>query len=172
MTQVLVRWDDADWSLDTEEIELTQAFVIKDQTKDDQFPAGRNLGAWELGIKSCEPGCVRALYWVMLQQAGLRTAITSVPGTFQILKFHRAWAEATAAEMDDPEALEAAVAAAERQAGILRGALERARAKHAPEPEAGPTPRPGTDSARSGTPGSSTTRKHSAAQPAASVPAS
>ena len=52
MTQVLIQWEGQPWPLDTEDVTLKQAFVIKDSTKDDQFPAGRNLAAWEMGIKA------------------------------------------------------------------------------------------------------------------------
>jgi hypothetical protein len=158
MTQVIVRWDGGDWPLDTEEVELAQAFVIKGATVDEQFPAGRNLGAWELGMKNCEPGCVRALYWLMLQQSGMISPIAKVPDSFAVLKFHRAWAEAAEAAVTDPEELERGIANLELRAEILRKTLSRVRAE-AEEDPAGPTSLPGSGRRRSAAHGSRTVRE-------------
>src|ERR1017187_10904365 len=83
MTQVLIQWEGQPWPLDTEDVTLKQAFVIKDSTKDDQFPAGRNLAAWEMGIKAAEPSCVRGLYWLMLPQAGQQVVCAQLPGLLE-----------------------------------------------------------------------------------------
>jgi hypothetical protein len=170
MTQVTLEWDGAQWALDTEDITMAQAFVIKDQTKDDQYPAGRNLAAWELGLKTCEPGCVRGLYWLMLQQAGQSVPITSVPGTFAVLKFHHAWADAANGLDADPDALRQAIADGDRQLLRLRDQLGRAEAAAGPAEPEGPTSPPGSARARSAAHGSRTARETAGAAPGPALP--
>jgi hypothetical protein len=140
MTQVLIQWEGQPWPLDTEDVTLKQAFVIKDSTKDDQFPAGRNLAAWEMGIKAAEPSCVRGLYWLMLQQAGQQVVCAQLE--FPVIRFHRAYVEATALAEDDPENCQKLITVMEAQLEILRATVARHAATPAGAAVVGPTPPP------------------------------
>jgi hypothetical protein len=140
MTQVLIQWEGQPWPLDTEDVTLKQAFVIKDSTKDDQFTAGRNLAAWEIGVKAADPGCVRALYWLMQQQAGQHTVCAQQE--FAVIRFHRAYVEAVALAEDDPEVAAQLITVMEAQLEILRATVARHAAASRPAEPLGPTPPP------------------------------
>lgn len=110
-----IEWDGRTWGFDATEVTMKQAFVIKDSTKDDVFPAGRSLAAWNRGLNDAEPSCVRAAYWLMLQQAGQQVPIADLE--FSVIKFNNALVEATLAEQEQQAAAkkaeeEAAAAAA------------------------------------------------------------
>ena len=152
MTAITLHWEDEGWPFDEDEITMQQAFVIKDQTKDEQFPGGRGIHAWQLGLKNGDPACVRAAYWLMRQQAGERFAIQKVPDDFPLGAWYEAWKLAGLAGISDPELLRKAVEEGEKHMDMLRRALAAAEAAAEPEDDGeDPTSRPGR---RSRTPGS------------------
>jgi hypothetical protein len=99
-----IEWAGRTWDFDATEVTMKQAFVIKDSTKDDVFPAGRSLAAWNRGLNDAEPSCVRAAYWLMLQQAGQQVPIADLE--FSVVKFNNALVTATLAEQAQQEAAE------------------------------------------------------------------
>jgi hypothetical protein len=113
-----IEWNGRTWDFDAEEVTMKQAFVIKDSTKDDVYPAGRSLGAWNRGLNDAEPSCVRAAYWLMFQQAELPCPIGDLE--FSVVKFNNALVTAAAAEQKAEEEREKAEekAEAERQAAL------------------------------------------------------
>lgn len=151
MTQVLIDWDGREWAVDTEEITLDQAFMIKDSTKDDaSWPSGRPLQPWLAGVGSGDPACLRGLYWLMLQQDGQQKPIRDLK--FAVLKYHTAWVLASTTATTDAAQLRAIIAEAEKQLVPMRDALAAAEAKEAADAAAAaadadrPTRRPGTAS--------------------------
>jgi hypothetical protein len=110
-----IEWAGRTWDFDATEVTLKQAFVIKDSTKDDVYPAGRSLAAWNRGLNDAEPSCIRAAYWLMLQQAGQQVPVADLE--FNPIKFNNVLVEATVAEQKQQAAAkkaeeEAAAAAA------------------------------------------------------------
>lgn len=149
MTQVQIDWDGREWTVDTEEITLAQAFVIKDSTKDDgAWPAGRPLQPWLAGVSSGDPACLRGLYWLMLQQDGQQQPIAGLD--FAVLKYHTVWVLASARATADAGQLRAIIAEAEKQLVPMRDALAAAEKREAEAAAADgperPTRRPGTAS--------------------------
>ena len=155
MAMVLINWDGRDWAVDTEEITLAQAFVIKDSTKDGAtWPSGRPLQPWLAGVATGDPACLRAMYWVMLAQDGQQCPIASLE--FAVMKYHTAWTLASATATADPAQLRAIIAEAEKQLAPMREALAAAEAREAAAAEAaepeGPTRPAATASRRSRAP--------------------
>ena len=146
--QLVIMWEDQEWLLDTEAVSLKQAFVIKDTTKDDQHPGGRNIAAWNVGIKNCEPSSMRALLWLMYAQNGVTRACAQIPD-FPVAKFHEVYMLASVLGAATAGQLREVIEETERQLDLTRSALEAAEAREAAEadqePE-GPTPRPVTAS--------------------------
>ena len=146
-----------EWAVDTEEITLAQAFVIKDSTKDDgAWPAGRPLQPWLAGVGSGDPACLRGLYWLMLQQDGQVPPIAGLE--FAVLKYHTAWVLASTAATADAGRLRRLIDEAEKTLAPMRQALAHKPRRRKPPPRPRgepdrPTRRPGTASAPSGTPG-------------------
>jgi hypothetical protein len=154
--QVLIEWDGREWAVDTEEITLTQAFVIKDSTKDDgAWPAGRPLQPWLAGVGSGDPACLRGLYWLMLQQDGQERPVHGLD--FAVLKYHTAWVLSSTRASSDAAQLRRLIDEAEKTLAPMRAALAAAEAKEAATAAADdaerPTRPPVTASAPSGTPG-------------------
>jgi hypothetical protein len=142
--QIQLDWDGRTWAVDTENVTIAQAFVIKETTKDESWPAGRGLKRWLLGVDEGEPGCLRALYWLMLAQDGQQVAAAGLE--FAAMRYHSAWVLAAATAQATAEQLRLIIAEAEQQLIPLRKALAVAEAAEtAAEPE-GPTPRPDTGS--------------------------
>ena len=130
MAEVLIDWDGRQWAVDTEEITLTQAFVIKDTTKDGEiWPAGRPLQPWLVGVTSGDPGCLRGLYWLMLQQDGQQTPIRDLD--FPVLKFYAAWKQASVLAAGDTATLRQIIGDAEKTLAPLRDALAAAERREA-----------------------------------------
>jgi hypothetical protein len=151
MTQVLIEWDGREWAVDTEEITLKQAFVIKDTTKDDaNWPAGRPLQPWLAGVGYGDPACLRGLYWLMLQQDGQEKPIRDLD--FPVLKYHTAWQLASTRATADAGQLRQLIDEVEKTLGPMREALAAAEAREAAAAAAAdgeaerPTRRPGTAS--------------------------
>jgi hypothetical protein len=105
--------------VDASQVTITQAFVIKDATKDENYPAGRSLLAWQNGLNEVEPLCVRGLYWLMLQQEGTKVPILALDD-FPVLEFSNAVVKATIAEA---KAAREAAAAEEREQAEREAAL-------------------------------------------------
>jgi len=95
-------------------VTMEQAFRIKRTTKDEQFPAGRGLADWQDGLGHAEPGCIRALYALMLEQDGQVTGAWEKL-SFPVVRFAavagKAFAAAAAAEREREEAEQAAAEA-------------------------------------------------------------
>jgi len=67
---MIIEFEGRQRSIDSGKVTIEQAFVIKSSTVDPQYPAGRGLKAWQEGLNDVDPHCLRALYWLMLQQEG------------------------------------------------------------------------------------------------------
>jgi hypothetical protein len=135
------------WDFDSTEVTMKQAFVIKDSTKDDAYPAGRSLGAWNRGLNDAEPSCVRAAYWLMLQQAELPCPINDLE--FPVIKFQNAFATAAEAEAkaekERKEAEEKAEAERQAEAAVPTRAASPT-SGFPPDTTPGPQPGSGTTS--------------------------
>jgi hypothetical protein len=105
---MIIEWEGRTREVESARVSMKQAFVIKESTKDDEYPAGRSLAAWQEGLSTVEPGCVRALYWLMLQQEGTECPIVSLE--FPVIKFNNAVVTALVAERKADEARAAAEA--------------------------------------------------------------
>ena len=135
MTQVHIDWDGRGWAVDTEEITLAQAFVIKDSTKDENsWPSGRPLQPWLAGVGYGDPACLRGLYWLMLQQDGQQTPIRDLD--FPVLKFYAAWTQASTLASGTAEQLRKILADAEKALAPVRDALAAAEKREADAAEA------------------------------------
>lgn len=74
-----VEWQGRTYEFDMNAITVSQAYVIKNHTKDpDSFPSGRGLKDFEKGWKEGDPACLQALYWTMLGQNGENVEIRNV----------------------------------------------------------------------------------------------
>ena len=132
------------WDFDSTEVTLKQAFVIKDSTKDDAYPAGRSLGAWNRGLNDAEPSCVRAAYWLMLQQAELPCPIGDLE--FSVIKFNNALMTVAKAEQDAEAARKAAEEKAREEAEAAAAVPTRAASPTSGSPPGTtPGPQPGSD---------------------------
>jgi hypothetical protein len=155
MTQVLLDWDDRQWQVDTEEITLAQAFMIKDSTKDvGSWPSGRPLQPWLAGVTAGDPACLRGMYWLMLAQDGQQQPVANLE--FKVVKYHNAWVLASTLASSDASQLREIINETEKQLGPLRDALAAAEQREAEEQAAeaeGPTRPRGTASRRSAAPG-------------------
>jgi len=130
MTQVILDFDSREWAVDTEEITLAQAFMIKDSTKDGgTWPSGRPLQPWLAGVSAGDPACLRAMYWLMLQQDGQHVPIATLE--FAAMKYHTAWVLADTLATADAERLRLLISETERHLEPLRNALELAEQKEA-----------------------------------------
>lgn len=99
---MIIEWENRERQIDADQVSMKQAFVIKESTKDDQYPAGRSLAAWQTGLSEVEPSCVRAMYWLMLQQEGTECPIAGLE--FPVIQFNNAVVTALVAERKADEA--------------------------------------------------------------------
>lgn len=76
-----INYDGREYNFDLEEIDLTQATIIKDKY-------GLTLMGLEEGLMNGDPAVLRSLYWVMLAQNGEPDDIERV--NFKIVKFAKA----------------------------------------------------------------------------------
>lgn len=86
---MIVKFEDRDWTLDLEELDVAQAMVIKVKT-------GFNLLQWQAALEVGDVMAAKALYWLMLAQNGVAADIDLI--NFKVLKFIAAVGQATAAE--------------------------------------------------------------------------
>lgn len=96
---MIVKFENRDWALDIEEIDVAQAMVIKVKT-------GFNLLQWQAALEQGDVMAAKALYWLMLAQNGVGGDIDLL--NFKVLKFIAAVGEAAkadtkAAEVDPTE---------------------------------------------------------------------
>lgn len=75
---MLVQFEDRDWNLDVDELDVAQAMVIKVKT-------GYNLLQWQSALEQGDVLAAKALYWLMLAQAGITADIDLI--NFKVLKF-------------------------------------------------------------------------------------
>ena len=129
--QLDIEWEGRIWALDTEDLTLAQAFVIKDATKDEVFKAGRPIQSWLIGAANGDPGCLRGLYWLMLQQDGQQRAIAGLD--FAVMKFHGAYMTATTLQGASAEQLRQVIEVQEHELEPFRAALKRAEEREAEE---------------------------------------
>jgi hypothetical protein len=129
--QLDIEFEGRVWALDTENLTITQAFVIKDATKDEVFKAGRPIQPWLMGTASGDPGCLRGMYWLMLQQDGQQRAIGGLE--FAAAKFHSAYMAASAFQNASAAQLRELVAAQEQEMAPILAALKRAEEREAEE---------------------------------------
>lgn len=99
---MIVNFDGKEYALDTEEIELGDAMLIKVKT-------GLALKPWQTAITNADPDALKALYWLMLKQNGINTVYERI--SFKVVKFYGAFAEAANAEAEAEAAAEEAKAA-------------------------------------------------------------
>jgi hypothetical protein len=111
-----IEWEGRMREVDANAVDIKQAFVIKESTKDDAYPGGRSLSAWQQGLNEVDPACVRAFYWLMLQQEGTEVPIAGL--NFPVIKFSNAVMTAVVAEQK-AEAKEKAAADAEAAAAAV-----------------------------------------------------
>lgn len=93
---MLVKFEDEEYTLDLDDIDLNQAMLIKSKT-------GMTLKAWNDAITEADPEALRALYWLMLEQNGKRMVYERIQ--FKVVKFFAAFADAMKdeAESEKPD---------------------------------------------------------------------
>ncbi len=95
-----IEWDDRMWTVDVNELSLTQAVVITGRT-------GVSLTAWEKALADPDSPqwlpSVQCFYWLMLQQDGQKVPVGDLD--FPVLKY--AQAVAAAVEQENTAAAEA-----------------------------------------------------------------
>lgn len=102
---MIVKFDNREWNLDVDEIDVSQAMHIKVKT-------GYNLMQWQSALEQGDVAAVKALYWLMLAQNGIGADIDLV--NFKIIKFIAAVGEAG---KDDGTSAEANPTKRQRHAG-------------------------------------------------------
>jgi hypothetical protein len=92
-----INYDGHSYIFDLEEIDISQATVIKRKF-------GLTLLTLESGLREGDPDALRAMYWIMLTQDGQRVNIDNV--NFKIVKFANAIQQANEEEIarDDEKA--------------------------------------------------------------------
>ncbi len=97
-----IEWDDRMWTVDVNELSLTQAVVITGRT-------GVSLTAWEKALADPDSPqwlpAVACFYWLMLQQDGQKIPVGDLD--FAVLKY----AQAVAVAVEQENAAESAGAA-------------------------------------------------------------
>ena len=78
---MVVDFEDKQYNLDIEDIDVRQAMVIKVKT-------GFNLLQWQAALEQADVDAIKALYWLMLAQNGVAADIDIV--NFKIIKFANA----------------------------------------------------------------------------------
>lgn len=91
---MIVHFEDRDWKLDVDEIDVAQAMYIKVKT-------GFNLLQWQAALEQADVDALRALYWLMLEQNGVRKDISLI--NFKIVQFGRALKDAQKDEGEPEE---------------------------------------------------------------------
>lgn len=89
---MLLEFSGKTYTLDTEEITISQAMFIKSKT-------GLGLKSWQDAVGDADPDAVKALYWLMCDQSGERCVWERID--FLIVKFFSAFADALAEGDDD-----------------------------------------------------------------------
>lgn len=89
---MIVTFEDRDWSLDLDEIDVPQARIIYRQT-------GKTLLELQQGLENVDPECMVALYWLMKNQNGVTVDMNKV--NFKIVKFGAAVIQALVREADE-----------------------------------------------------------------------
>jgi hypothetical protein len=87
-----VHFEDEDFELDLDEIDVMQARIIKRQT-------GLTLAGLQKGLSEVDPDCMVALYWLMKNQNGVTVDMNKV--NFKVVKFGQALGEATDRETEE-----------------------------------------------------------------------
>jgi hypothetical protein len=83
-----IEYEDSTYEFAFDDITLDQALIIKDKLK-------LTLVGIDEGIATGDPDALRAAYWVMLEQAGIKSDLMRV--RFLPVKFRRAWMQSTLA---------------------------------------------------------------------------
>ncbi|SRR5581483_4507622 len=91
---MIVNFEGKEWQLDTSEIDVRQATLIKVKT-------GYNLLQWQSELEQGDVSAVKALYWLMLAQNGVATDIDQV--NFKMVKFIEAVGNAADPNQDDAD---------------------------------------------------------------------
>lgn len=91
---MLVNFEDRDWNLDVDELDVAQAMVIKVKT-------GFNLLQWQAALEAGDVLAAKALYWLMLAQNGISADIDLI--NFKVLKFIAAVGQAALADKQSGE---------------------------------------------------------------------
>ena len=86
-----VEFEDREWTLDIDEIDVAQAMVIKVKT-------GFNLLQWQAALEQGDVSAAKALYWLMLAQNGVNKDLDMV--NFKVLKFIAAVGKASEGEAE------------------------------------------------------------------------
>jgi hypothetical protein len=96
---MIVKFDDTEYLLDTDEIDLNQATFIKVKT-------GLALRPWQEAISDADPEALKCLYWLMREQNGSRVVYEKI--NIKVVKFYAAFADANKAEQEEQAAKAAA----------------------------------------------------------------
>jgi hypothetical protein len=83
---MIVNFEDQEYTLDIEEVDVRQATLIKVKT-------GLNLLEWQASLETGDVDALRALYWLMREQSNKPVNFESI--NFKIIKFANAIAEAS-----------------------------------------------------------------------------
>lgn len=105
MADIKLTYEDQEYTLDIEDIDLRQAIIIKDK-------CDLTLMTLEDGLNNGDPQALKALFWLMMAQNGDEQDIDRV--NFKIVKFARALDEAGRREAE-------AAAAAKKSSPKSRG---------------------------------------------------
>lgn len=103
-----VKYDEAEYTLDLDDIDVMQAKVIKVAT-------GLTLSGLEDGLAEADPDALQALFWLMCVQSGLQQDIAHT--NFKVVRFAKALNEASAAEREAEDARKKDEAAKAKAAG-------------------------------------------------------
>jgi hypothetical protein len=90
-----ITYEDKDYSLDLDEMDVSQATTIKRKY-------GFSLLSLETGLREGDVDALRCVYWLMLSQNGERVNVDNV--NFKVVKFAVAVQEASIKEAEEAQA--------------------------------------------------------------------
>jgi len=108
-----VEFDGKTYLYDPTKIKVSQAYVIQNYTRDEQYPTGRGFMEWQQGFQEMKPNCMQALLWKLKNDNGEPCTIEQV-GDFDMGELMAAIGKAAQEE----DAVERPTEAAEEAASL------------------------------------------------------